>query len=110
MDIDIDGKPALFNSHVKSSWRRSISAPHKIVWEVALAVYDEHQQPVELSSGKQLGFMLAYNDSDGFSGREAFIGTEEIEPVNGDKNRGYIDADVFGTLLLKNEFSKKSEQ
>ena len=110
VDIDVDGNPALFNSHVESSWRRSITAPHKIVWEVALSVYDEQQQLVKLNSGKQLGFMLAYNDSDGFNGREAFIGSEEIEPVNGDKNRGYIDADVFGSLLLADKFSKRDKK
>ena len=47
------------------------------------------------------GFMLAYCDNDGSKEREHFIGSVEIAPKNGDKNRGYIDASVFGKLWLK---------
>ena len=32
--------------------------------------------------------------------REHFIGDVDVEPVNGDRNRGYIDASVFGTIHL----------
>jgi hypothetical protein len=44
--------------------------------------------------------MLAYCDNDGSLERETFIGSTEISPINGDKNLGYITADVFGQLTL----------
>ena len=44
--------------------------------------------------------MLAYCDNDGSNERESFIGSTEIEAVNGSKNLGYITADVFQQLLL----------
>ncbi len=56
--------------------------------------------PVKLTAGKKLGFAVSYNDNDATGGRENFIGSINIEPVDGDKNRGWIDAGVFGTLEL----------
>ena len=53
-----------------------------------------------LTVGKIMGFMLAYCDNDGSDEREHFIGSHDIEPVNGDKNLGYIDARVFGSIRL----------
>jgi len=97
----------LLNDHLTSYWRRSESAPNKVVWEVALRVYDdsftfgaESQHPVNLSLGKKLGFMLAYCDNDGSKEREHFIGSTDIKAVNGNKNLGYITADVFQRLTL----------
>lgn len=99
--------------HVKSQWQRSANDPHKIVWEVQVAVYpdtykDEYApnepavSPVKLAEGKKIGFMTAYCDSDGPNGRDHFIGDINVPAVNGDKNRGYIDAGVFGVLELVN--------
>ncbi len=101
----------VYPDHIKSQWRRSAQNPHNIYWEVQLAAYpdtykDEYApnetpvQPVELTQGKKLGFMMAYCDSDSPTGREHFIGDMNITPVKGDKNRGYIDAGVFGVLEL----------
>ncbi len=98
----------LLNDHIKSTWRRSAEQPNKIYWEVAIAVYSdkyqhkssEKQQPVKLTLGKKLGFMLAYCDNDGSKNRENFIGSTAITPVNGDKNLGFITADVFEQLHL----------
>jgi hypothetical protein len=45
--------------------------------------------------------MLAYCDNDGSKEREHFISSNDIEAVNGNKNLGYITADVFQTLTLK---------
>ncbi len=99
----------LLNEHLNSVWRRSKSKPYKIVWEVALRVFDDtftlssnknNQQPVTLTFGKTLGFMLAYCDNDGSKERESFMGSTDIKPVNGDKNLGYITADVFQKLKL----------
>ena len=56
--------------------------------------------PVKLEAGKSMGFMVSYCDSDSTAGREHFMGDVLIEPVDGDRNRGYIDAGVFGSIQL----------
>lgn len=96
----------LLNDHLQSRWRRSGQAPHAMLWELAIKVFDHRfdlakdNQPVTLQAGKQLGFMLAYCDADDGNGRQHFYGSQAIKAVNGDKNLGYKDASVFGTLLL----------
>ncbi len=97
----------LLNQHVNSLWKRSKNAPYTLTWELSVNVYDdsfderkEAQQPVTLSLGKKLGFMLAYCDNDGSKEREHFIGSTDIKAVNGSKNLGYITADVFQQLTL----------
>jgi len=72
-------------------------------WEMAIDVYDDtyteskNNIPLLLTSGKLLGFTLAYCDNDTGS-RNAFIGSKSRHGVNNDE--GYINADVFGTLEL----------
>jgi len=99
----------LLNDHITSVWKRSHSVPNKIIWELAIKVFNDQfndkiakikANPVKLFKGKTLGFMLAYCDNDGSLERESFIGSTEITPVNGDKNLGYITADVFDKLTL----------
>lgn len=100
-----ESKPRLFNDHVKSAWKRSAEKPHHIIWETAIRVfgddfqYGEVNTPVALKAGMKMGFMLAYCDADG-GDREHFVGSQDIVPVNGDKNLGYKDASVFGELTL----------
>ena len=76
-----------------------------IEWEIAIDVYDDrytdnskNNVPVELHAGKQMGLMLAYCDNDGSELRENFIGSESVP--TGPKDRGWIDAGLFGTLEL----------
>lgn len=103
-----DGSPQflLFNDHIESQWKRQEQAPHDVIWEVAIKVFDDSfdpaktNQPQTLKADKSMGFMLAYCDNDGSKHREHFIGSHKIEPVNGDKNLGYIDAGVFGEIRL----------
>jgi hypothetical protein len=97
----------LLNEHIQSAWKRDVKAPHKITWEVAIKVFDDSfdetktsNTPVTLTANKVMGFMLAYCDNDGSQHRENFIGSHPIEPVNGDKNLGYITASVFDRLRL----------
>lgn len=99
----------LLNDHINSVWKRSEKSPNKVVWEVALSIYNDKfhiaadktaSKPEVLKVGKKMGFMLAYCDNDGSANREHFWGSVAITPVNGDKNLGYIDASVFGTLVL----------
>tara|TARA_B110000881_G_scaffold152991_1_gene135909 strand:+ start:24 stop:782 length:759 start_codon:yes stop_codon:yes gene_type:complete len=99
----------LLNDHITSVWKRSNVPPYNVIWELAIKVFDDqfddekHKNtlsPVKLTKGKVLGFMVAYCDNDGSLERESFIGSTEISPVNGDKNIGYITADVFDQLTL----------
>jgi len=99
----------LLNDHVTSQWKRQISAPHHIVWELSVRIFDDTfslapntlNQPVTLVANKEMGFMLAYCDNDNSETRESFVGSTAITPINGSKNLGYIISDVFDTLTLK---------
>ncbi len=96
----------LFNDHIESRWQRDQASPHRVIWELAIKVFDDsfqpnnNSKPVLLHAGKKMGFMLAYCDNDGSEQRESFIGSTEIKAVNGDKNLGYKTADVFARLSL----------
>jgi len=99
----------LLNDHLTSKWRRSENAPNKVIWEVAIRVYDDSftmptakkkSQEVSLFVGKNIGFMLAYCDNDGSKEREHFISSTDIKAIKGNKNLGYITADVFSRLTL----------
>ena len=107
IDLNSSGKPGYLNDHVQSVWQRDSNNPNKVIWELAIDIYpdsykdeDNKARPVALSKGKKMGFMVAYCDSDGNEGREHFIGSYDIPAVDGDKNRGYIDASVFDGLTL----------
>ncbi|WP_075187379.1 sugar-binding protein [Teredinibacter haidensis] len=104
VDSGPDKAPHLYNDHLQSQWKRYGG---KTVWEVAIKVFDDSfvdgdktAKPVRLKAGKKLGFMLAYCDNDGGKSREHFVGSEDIVAVNGDRNRGWIDANVFGVVEL----------
>jgi len=95
------------NDHIDSVWRRQPGGENKLLWEVAIKVFDDsfkpntNSKPVTLNRGKELGFMLAYCDNDGSKNREHFIGSTFIKGENGDKNLGYKTASVFDRLVLK---------
>lgn len=110
-DIDQNGQPRLLNKHVTSAWKRATTSPHVVIWEVRIDVYSDEfsdnqtqeeskQALTALSIGKEMGFMVAYCDSDGINGRESFIGSHDVTAINGDKNRAYIDASVFDSITL----------
>ena len=77
----------------------------KSTWELAMSVYDNKyidggdNIPVKLHENKEIGFMIAYCDNDNSDERENFIGSMKV--VGDDKNRGWIDAGVFGSYQLK---------
>ncbi len=91
----------LYNHHVQS---KHIITGNITIWELNLSIFDDsykeegNNQPVNLSAGKKIGFAIAYCDNDGSLQRENFIGSIPVEGE--DKNRGWIDANIFGTLLL----------
>ncbi|MDH3428906.1 MAG: CBM9 family sugar-binding protein [Gammaproteobacteria bacterium] len=102
IDIGTDKLPHNYSHHVESRWRQR---GEKIIWELAIDIYsDEYtdgskdNSPVKLSAGKVMGLMVAYCDNDGSELRENFIGSESV-PV-GPKDRGWIDAGLFGALVL----------
>lgn len=102
IDIGTDQKPRDYSHHVESRWRQE---GEKIIWEVAISVYDDSyvdgaddNLPVGLSVGKIMGLMVAYCDNDGSELRENFVGSENVSV--GATDRGYIDAGIFGTLIL----------
>ena len=102
IDIGTDEKPHSYSHHVASRWQQQ---GNKIVWELAIDVYsDEYADdsndnvPVTLSPGKVMGLMVAYCDNDGSELRENFIGSEVV--LSGPKDRGWIDAGLFGALVL----------
>jgi len=102
VDLAVDEKPRLFNEHVRSSKRTEETLT---TWEIAIAVHDDSfkddmpHEATTLEKGKKIGFALAYCDNDASTERENFIGSVFVPGV--DKNQGWINADIFGTLVLK---------
>ncbi len=102
VDLGEDKKPLLYNNHVTT---RRVTHNDVSVWEFEIVVYDhtykegQINDPVILTNGLKLGFAVAYNDNDGSVERENFIGSVFIPGE--EKNLGWINADVFGTIILK---------
>lgn len=102
VDLSPGEVPTLFNSHVQS---KIVAIDENTnLWECKITVYEDSYQdnsanePKILRAGQDIGFALAYCDNDGSPERENFIGSV---PIKGkDKNRGWIDAGVFGTIQL----------
>jgi hypothetical protein len=102
IDIGTDEQPHSYSHHVQSRWQQR---GNKIVWELGIDVYtDEYvdgsskNRPVKLVAGKVMGLMIAWCDNDGSELRESFIGSESAPGVK--KDRGWIDAGLFGKLSL----------
>ena len=103
VDMGQDQKPHLYNNNLTVKWTRKDK--NTFIWEVAMNVYNDKYVddmntniPVKLYKGKKMGFAVSYNDNDGNNVRENFVGSVEIKGE--DKNRGWIDAGVFGTVEL----------
>ena len=101
VDMSPDKKGKLYNSHIQS---KRVTIGNTSIWEVKIllfdASYDEsgNNSPVSLLANKNIGFALAYCDNDTSKTRENFIGS--IAVYGDDKNRGWIDANIFGSLVL----------
>ena len=102
IDMGTDERPHNYSHHVESRWKQQ---GNTFVWEVAIDIYtdsyvdgSEDNKPITLSAGKLMGLMLAYCDNDGSELRENFIGSESVP--SGPKDRGWIDAGLFGALIL----------
>jgi len=93
----------VYSHHVQSRWKQQGS---KVIWELAIDIYSDayvdgsdENTPVALSAGKLMGLMIAYCDNDGSELRENFVGSESVP--TGPKDRGWIDAGLFGALSLE---------
>lgn len=103
VDMGTDQKPLLLNDHMKVKWVKTNKNTY--VWEVAMSVYVDTfdpsvktNKPVILTKGKKLGFAVSYNDNDGNNVRENMVSSVDVEGE--DKNQGWKNAGVFGTLEL----------
>ena len=103
VDCAADSSFQYFNDHCLT--RRTVSGKTS-TWEVAMKVFDGNDYqfggqniPKLLKEGKKMGFALAYCDNDHSAERENFIGNVFVAGT--DKNRGWIDAGIFGLLELK---------
>ncbi len=103
VDMSTEKVGKLYNDHVQS---KHTTTGNTTIWELKISIYDDTYKddstntPVKLTTGKKIGFALAYCDNDSSVERENFIGSIPVEGE--DKNRGWIDAGIFGTILLKN--------
>ncbi len=101
VDMSPEGKGKLYNSHIES---KRVTTGNTSIWEVKIALFDDSylddkiNSPLSLDVNKNIGFALAYCDNDNSKTRENFIGSIAVE--GNDKNQGYKNADIFGTLLL----------
>ncbi|NRA91497.1 MAG: sugar-binding protein, partial [Psychroserpens sp.] len=105
VDVDESKKGILFNDHIES---KRVTNGTTSTWEFKISVFDDSfsenspNEPLLLKVNKRIGFALAYCDNDTSEHRENFIGSEVV--VGADKDRGWKDANIFGTLILiKNE-------
>jgi hypothetical protein len=104
IDIGTDKQARNYSHHVESRWKQQ---GNKVVWELAIDIYTDayeddadNNERVTLSAGKLMGLMVAYCDNDGSELRENFVGSERVS--EGPKDRGWIDAGLFGELVLVN--------
>ena len=103
VDMSTEKKGKRYNNHVQS---QHITNGNTTLWELKISIFDDNykdngnNKPVKLNSGKKIGFAIAYCDNDGSKERENFIGSIAVEGE--DKNKGWIDASIFGTLELIN--------
>ena len=105
VDVAPDSAFTYFNDHCTM---RRLTAGHLTTWEVAVKIFDGNRFetggdniPKMLKAGKRMGFALAYCDNDHSPERENFMGNVAV--AGEDKNRGWIDAGIFGLLQLKGE-------
>ena len=103
IDIGTNMQAQYYSHHVESRWKQQDG---KVIWELAIDIYtdefvdgSDENTPATLSAGKLMGLMIAYCDNDGSELRENFIGSESVP--TGPKDRGWIDAGLFGALSLE---------
>ncbi|TMM53310.1 sugar-binding protein [Maribacter algarum] len=102
VDLSESKAPKLFNEHILSA---KTQHGNQTTWEMAITLYDDSysekskNQTTVLETNKKIGFALAYCDNDGSIERENYIGSVFVPGE--DKNQAWVNADIFGTLVLK---------
>ena len=78
---------------------------NKHLWEMAIKLFDSkfienatNNIPVKIIAQKIIGFSIAYGDNDGNNNRENFMGSKKTHGEANDE--GYINSDVFGSILF----------
>ena len=95
------GGATLLNDHIDS---RLVSNGTQHYWEMRIRIYGEDyadwktNTPLQLFAGKLMGFSACYIDNDGSSQRESMMGS--VDTQGHKNNQGYLDASVFGSMLL----------
>lgn len=103
IDFANDKKPRNYKEHVQSAYTQKGNVT---LWELKVKLYSDvfidgtSQLPNTLQKNDKIGFALAYCDNDGSKERENFIGNVFVPGE--DKDKGWIDANIFSTLLLEN--------
>jgi hypothetical protein len=105
VDMSTEKTGKLYNSHVTS---KNVTSGNTTIWELKISIFDDKYDDtndaknttVKLHPNKKIGFAIAYCDNDSSIERENFIGSIPVEGEN--KNKGWIDANIFGTIQLKN--------
>jgi uncharacterized protein (DUF362 family) len=102
IDNNTRGQQQFYNDHATYTYTKNGNI---YTWEFALKVfadtYNENittNQPVTLTGGKVMGFGVSYNDNDGGTARECFMGSMDIPGT--DKNVAYKNASVFAAITL----------
>lgn len=102
VDAGADGRTKNLSEHMEVARTENGDVS---TWEIAIKIYGEDfndartdNMPLTLEAGKVMGFMVAYCDNDGTYDRQNFVGSIFI--AGRDKNVGWINASVFGTLEL----------
>jgi len=102
VDIAPSKTPTLYNNHIKSKHKTN---GNTTLWELKINIYDDsyadgkENTPITLKANKNIGFAIAYCDNDNSKTRENFIGSQFV--AGEDKNLGWKDASIFGTIQLK---------
>jgi len=102
VDMAPDKNPRLYNDHIQSTYTTEGTTS---IWEIAITLYDDsyvdgkQNEAKKIDISKKIGFALAYCDNDQSEERENFIGSVFVPGE--DKNQGWITADIFGTLVLR---------
>lgn len=95
------GSAKLLNDHIDV--RRVSNGTHHY-WEMRVRIYGEDyvdgrtNGALLLHAGKLMGFSASYIDNDGSPQRESMMGSVNTEGHK--NNQGYLDASVFGSMLL----------
>ena len=102
IDLGPDKKPKFYNDHVISKYRTRGNTTY---WEFHVNVFSEEYSdekplpPVVLQPEKKIGFALEYTDNDYRLNRQHHYASLFLPGE--DANQGWINADIFGTLVLE---------